>query len=164
VPIAEKLARFYNLLANMGLVLRDDPAKVIDMAGREWGETVDGLALSIREIRGEHPQQQAVLSVVIKNRSTETRTLSVPGWLFFYEVEAMRSDGAIVPLGAYGRELLKPERKTERIAITLGPGDAKETDLPLGALYDLRARGDYRVQVSCELGDGAVLFSNRILI
>jgi hypothetical protein len=164
VPIAEKLARFYNLLANMGLVLRDDPPKVIDMAGREWGETVDGMALSVREIPGEDPQQNAVLSVVMKNCSTEEKTFTIPGWLFFYEIQVARAGGASVPLTAYARELLKPERKTERIAITLGAGDARETDLPLGALFDLRARGDYRVRVSCKLPDGAVLVSNLILI
>ena len=49
LPVAtNKFIRFYNFLANMGLVLRDDPPKVIDMTGREWGEVVDGLALSIR--------------------------------------------------------------------------------------------------------------------
>jgi hypothetical protein len=152
VAIAEQLARFYNLLANMGLVLRDDPPKVIDMAGREWGETVNGLALSIREI------PEGVLSVVIKNAGPERITFTVPGWLFFYEIRST------MPLTAYGRLLLKPERKTEHIEVTLGPGEAKETDLPLGALYDLRTPGDHGVLVSCKLKDGAVLVSNETVI
>jgi hypothetical protein len=73
VAIATGLERFYNFLANMGLVLRDDPPKVIDMAGRAWGEAVNGFALSIREIPKEDPRQQAVLSVVIRNAGTEPK-------------------------------------------------------------------------------------------
>ena len=139
----------------MGLVLRDDPPKVIDMAGREWGETMHGFALSIREIPKEDPRQQAVLSVVIRNGGPEPKTFIVPGWLFFYEV------GIGAPLTAYGSQLLKPERKTERMEVTLAPGDARETDLPLGVLYDIGA-GDYQVRVSCRLPDGTVLTSNEI--
>ncbi|MGA2714292.1 MAG: hypothetical protein ABSG41_14385 [Bryobacteraceae bacterium] len=158
MAIATGLARFYNFLANMGLVLRDDPPKVIDMTGRQWGQTVNGLALSIREIPKEDPRQQTVLSVVIRNEGPEPRTFAVPGWLFFYEVHLG------VPLTAYGSQLLKPERKTERIEVTLAPGKARETDLPAGILYDMRASGDYRVTVSCRLPDGTVVTSNEIVV
>jgi hypothetical protein len=157
VAIKSGFARFYNLLANMGLILRDDPPKVIEMTGREWGETVHGLALSIREIPQEDPRRQTVLSVVIKNGGTEPQTFIVPGWLFFYELQLD------APLTAYGSQLLKPERKTERIEITLAPGGARETDLPVGVLYDLRTSGDCRVRVACRLPDGTVLTSNEII-
>jgi hypothetical protein len=156
VAIITGLARFYNFLANMGLVLRDDPPKVIDMTGREWGQPVDGLALSLREIPKEDPQQQTVLSVVIRNEGPEPKTFIVPGWLFFYELQLD------APLTAYGSQLLKPERKTERMEVTLAPGQAKETDLPAGVLYDMRASGHYGIKVSCRLPDGAVLTSNEI--
>jgi hypothetical protein len=149
VAIATAFSRIYRLLANMGLILRDDPPKVIDMIGREWGEAVNGLALSIREIPG------GVLSVVIRNSGPEQKTFDAPGWLFFYEIH---SDA---PLSAYGRELLKPERNTERIEIKLGPGEAKETDLPLAVLYDMRAQGSYKVRVSCKLLN---LTSNEIAV
>lgn len=142
----------------MGLVLRDDPPKVIKVTGREWGEPIDGLALSVHEIPKEDPQQQTVLSVVIRNVGQERKTLIVPGWLFFYELELS------TPLTAYGSQLLKPERKTERLEVTLAPGEARETDLPVGALYDMRAAGEYRVKVSCRLPDGAVLTSNEIVV
>lgn len=142
----------------MGLVLRDDPPKVIDMTGREWGRPVDGLGLSLREIPKEDPAQQAVLSVVIRNEAPEPKTFIVPGWLFFYELQLD------APLTAYGSQLLKPERKTERMEVTLAPGQARETDLPVGVLYDMRARGDYRIKVSCRLSDEAVLTSNEIVV
>jgi hypothetical protein len=158
VAITEKLARFYNFLANMGLVLRDDPPKVIDMAGREWGETVDGLALSVREIRGENSQQPVVLSVVIRNTGSEEKKIIVPGWLFFYEVQSH------LPVSAYGRKLLGSERKTEGFEVTLRPGDARETDLPLGALYDIQGRGNHPVRVSSRLPDGTALVSNEIVV
>src|ERR1700761_8517021 len=66
VSIAGGFERFYNFLANMGLVLRDDPPRVIDMTGREWGESAGGLELSVREIPREDSRQQAVLSTVIR--------------------------------------------------------------------------------------------------
>jgi hypothetical protein len=158
VSIANGFTRAFNLLANMGLILRDDPPKVIDMTGREFGEAVNGLDLSIREFPKEDPGEHAVLSVVIRNREREKKTFVVPGWLFFYNVLID------VPLSGYGEQVLKPERKTERFEVTLAPNEAKETDVPLGLLYDLRAGGDYRMRVSAGLADSAVLTSNEIVV
>ncbi len=137
----------------MGLVIRDDPPKVIDLAGREWGEPVDGLALSIRALPKEDPRQPAVLSVVIRNAGPAPKSFTAPGWMFFYRAEGL-------PLSAYGAQLLKPERRTEKIEVTLGPGEARETDLPVGALYEMRRAGDYPMRVSCELPDGQALRAN----
>jgi hypothetical protein len=158
VSIANGFTRVFNLLANMGLILRDDPPKVIDMTGREFGEAVNGLELSIREFPKEDASEHAVLSVVIRNREREKKVFTVPGWLFFYEVQID------APLSGYGDQVLKPERKTERFEVTLAANEAKETDVPLGLLYDLRAGGDYRVRVSARLADGAVLTSNEIVV
>lgn len=159
MAIANAFERFYNFLANLGLVLRDDPPKLIDMAGREWGSVVDGLSLSIREIPRDDPRELAVLSVVIRNDTSERRTLTIPGWLFFYEVQV---EGAA--LTAYGSQLLKAERKTERIEVSLGSGEARETDLPLGALYAMKSGQPYRVVVLCRPGAGVVVRSNEIVV
>jgi len=142
----------------MGLILRDDPPKVIDMTGREFGAAVNGLELSIREIPREDPGERAALSVVIRNRESERKTFTVPGWLFFYEV---RIDA---PLNGYGDQVLKPERRNERFEVTLAANEAKETDVPLGLLYDLRPGSRYQVRVSARLADGAVLTSNEIVV
>jgi len=64
------------------------------MAGREWGEPADGLGLSIRALPREGPREPAVLSVVIRNEGPEPKHFMVPGWVFFYRVEAL-------PLSAY---------------------------------------------------------------
>jgi hypothetical protein len=141
----------------MGLVLRDDPPKVIDMTGRKWGESVDGLALSIRELKREDPRHVAGISVVMRNRATGPRTLVVPPWIFFYKV-------GVLELTPYGRQLMSPDRKGENIEVTLGPGDAIETDLPITTIYDLRAPGDRKVQVSCHLPGQTILRSNEIII
>jgi hypothetical protein len=164
VAIAKAFERFYNFLANMGLVLRDDPPKVIDMTGREWGETADGLNLSVREIPKQDTGEQPVLSVVIRNTGNEARMLTVPDWLFFFQVHVVAPDDSNIPLTAYGRQLLKPERSARHMEITLGPGDAKETDIPVAALYEMRARGNYRVRVSCRVGDAVVLRSNEAVV
>ena len=158
MSIANGFTRVFNLLANMGLILRDDPPKVIDMTGREFGAAVNGLELSIREFPKQDPAERAVLSVVIRNRESEKKTFAVPGWLFFYEVQID------APLSGYGDQVLKPERKTERFEVTLAANEAKETDVPLGLLYDLRAGADYRVRVSVRMADGRVLTSNEIVV
>jgi hypothetical protein len=39
-----------------------------------------------------------------------------------------------------------------------------ETEIPIGSLFNLRARGRYMVSVSCEPLDGVTLTSNEIQI
>jgi hypothetical protein len=158
LPVAtNKFIRFYNFLAKMGLVLRDDPPKVIDMTGREWGEVVDGLALSIRELERDDSGDVAGISVVMKNQGTNTRTFAIPPWIFFCRIEGLE-------LTPYGRQLMSPDRKGKDIEVTLGPGAAIETDLPLGTIYKLSATGKHNLQVSCELPGQTILRSNGLTI
>ena len=152
-----KFTRFYNFLANMGLVLRDDPPKGIDMTGREWGEPVDGLALSIRELKREDTLQVAGISVVIKNGGVAPKTLTIPPWLFFYQVEGLE-------LAPYGREVMSPGRKGKDTEVTLGPGDAIETELPIARIYNMRTERAYRIRISCRLPDEKLLRSNEIIV
>jgi hypothetical protein len=148
-----KFIRFYNFLANMGLVLRDDPPKVIDLTGRQWGEPVGGLAISIRELEREEPDQVAGISIVMKNLGSDPRTLTVPPWIFFYQAEGLE-------LTPYGRQLMNPDHKRKPVEVTLRPGDAIETDLPIAKIYSLRDK----LRVSCQLPDGTLLSSNEITI
>jgi hypothetical protein len=154
---ANKFTRFYNFLANMGLVLRDDPPKIIDLTGREWGKAADGLALSIREIKREDVGQVAGISILMRNGGTAPVTFTVPPWIFFYKIEGLE-------FTPYGQLMMDPDRKTKSSEITLGPGDAIETDLPIATIYKMQAAGDYKVQVSCELPDQTVLRSNEITV
>jgi hypothetical protein len=158
LPVAvNKFIRVFNFLANMGLVIRDDPPKVIDMTGREWGDAVNGLALSVRELKREEPRQVAGISVVMKNGGAHLQQLDVPPWIVYYAIEGLE-------LTAYGRQSLNAERKMKNTEVTLNPGDAVETDLPIATIYKIRAAGDYKVQVSCRLPDGLVLRSNEIIV
>ena len=158
LPVAaNKFERFYNFLANLGLVIRDDPPRVIDIAGREWGEAVDGLVLSVRELKREEPTQVAGISVVMKNGGTHPKSLDVPPWMFYYEIEGLE-------LTPYGRQAMNPDRKAKNTEVTLGAGEAIETELPIATIYKMRAAGDYKVQVSCRLPVGLVLRSNEILV
>ena len=95
MAIADRFIRVFNFLANMGLVLRDDPPKVIDMTGREWGAAIDGVALSIRTMPRDSPHDPAVLAVVIRNNGTAEKSFTAtPGWMFFYHAEVTRQDGS----------------------------------------------------------------------
>jgi hypothetical protein len=142
----------------MGLILRGDPPRSIDLDGRTWGEPVDGVALSIREIKREDPAELPAVSAVMRNSGARTFPLVIPGWVHFYRMEID------APMTAYGRALTRPGKQGERVEISLGPGDATETDLPLGTVYELRKGTAYRVAVSCEFPGGAVLRSNEVVI
>ena len=145
-------------MGRMGLTLRGDPPRKIDMTGRIWGAPVNGIALSIREIAREDPEQLASVSAVMKNSGEKQIPLVIPGWLHFFKIHIE------APATRYGRALLRPERQTERLEITLGPGDATETDLPVGSLYELRRGKEYKVRVSCLLPGDLVLESNELVI
>lgn len=156
MPVATNpFVRFYTFLAKMGLVIRDDPPKVIDMTGREWGEGVDGLALSIRELSREDSNSVAGISVVMKNDRAVAKTLNVPAWIHYFKIEGLE-------LTPYGRSVLDPARTAKKADVTLTAGGAVEAELPIGRIYSMRAPGVYSVQVSCRLDDGGVLRSNNI--
>ena len=151
-------------MAKMGLSVRDDPPKVVDLNIRSWGEPAAGLVLSVYDIPREDSEALPRISVVIRNIGTERMALSVPGWLFFYIVDVRLPDGSPVALSPFGRELLKPERRTNNLAISLDSGGFLETEIPIGSLYNLRALGQYAVSVHCLPVEGVTLRSNMIII
>ncbi len=142
----------------MGLTVRDDPPRVIDPASRVWGENADSFALSIEPIPQEQRDAPPSLSVVLRNVGSISQTLSAPSWLLFFDVDIPAEPSL------FGQELLKPERQTMRVTSTLGPGELFETQIPVGSLFDLRAKGEYPARVSCTLPDGAKLISNRVIL
>ncbi|MDE3197730.1 MAG: hypothetical protein KGN84_15380, partial [Acidobacteriota bacterium] len=123
-------------MAKMGLTMKDDPVRVIDPASRVWGESAGGFALSIEPVY--LPEDRSVvsnLSVVIRNVSGEAKSLKIPGWLHFYNVELNAS------MSAFGRELMKPERRGAITEAALAPGALSETQIPVGSIFMMR-RGD----------------------
>jgi len=146
--------RFYNFLANMGLVLRDDPPKIIDMTDRIWGDAVDGLALSIRELPRDDEGRVTGISVVIRNAGPEPRTLDGP-LASRYQVEG-------ASLSAYGRKVADSSPPARPAPVTLGPSGANEAELPIATTHEIRSRGDYRLSVSLSVSDRAMLRSNEL--
>jgi hypothetical protein len=134
-------------MANLGLTVRDDPPRVIDVNARVWGEPVDGFVLSIEQITG-------TLSVVLRNVGPSPRTLDIPTWLSFFKIEIE------APLTPFARELSK--RQSQFINPTISPGELVETQIPLGSLFLLKPNERYRIQVSCILPEGQALHSNAI--
>lgn len=150
--------------AKLGLTVRDDVPKTVDIAGREWGEPIDGLVLSVQQIRKEDPAQWPSISAAIRNVSGEQRRFEIPGWLLFYSIEITGPDGQRAGSTAFGRELLKPERHQRRIVVDLGSGQALETDIPIGSIFEMRTSGEYLVRISVSLPEGGVAVSNSIAI
>jgi len=150
--------------ARLGLTVRDDAPKTVDIGGREWGEPIGGFALSIQQIRKEDPAQLPAISAAVRNVSSERTRFEIPGWLMFYSVQITGPDGQSAGLTAFGRELLKPERHQHGIVVDLASGQAVETDIPMGSIYDMRAAGEYRVRISGKLPTGEVALSNEIAL
>lgn len=136
-------------MAKMGLSVRDDPRKVVDVAGRAWGEPVDGLSLSVALRLKEDADELATVSAAIHNRTAETHRLLTRGWLDFLRVSVMNSDGVAAEMTPYGRELFKPERQRALSEVVLAPGEAVEADIPIGSIYRM-PKGMYRVQVRAD--------------
>jgi len=152
-------------MARMGLAMRDDPPKTIDVAARAWGPSRDSFALSLESAPlREDASVTSNLSVVLRNEAQVARTLSLTDWLFLYRVELTGPDGNPVSQSAFGREMLNPERGKERFERTFPPEGVMEAQIPLGSLFDLRARGEYRAVVSCELPGIGELRSNPVTI
>ena len=123
------------------------------MTALEWGPAVAGLALSIREIPHADPAAQPAVSVVLRNTGAAPKSLKVPGWLFFYQFEVRDNrepGGTPAGMSPFGRELLKPARRTERLEIALAPGEATETQIPIGSIFNMPGRRRNRVRASCE--------------
>jgi hypothetical protein len=147
----------------MGLSVRDDPKKVVDVAGREWGQTVEGLALSVLLSARKHDDEPASVSVAIHNRSPGVQRLLTRGWLNYFHVSVFDAAGESVPVTAYAREVMKPERLPAPAEVVLAPGDAVEADIPIGLLFEMR-RGQFRVQATSEAPGGGVITSNQIQV
>jgi hypothetical protein len=150
--------------AKLGLTVRDDAPKVIDVASREWGEPAAGVVLSIRALPKEDPDQLPGISAVLKNISGEKKRLEISPWLIFYSISITAPDGQPAALTAFGREQRKPEHHARGLALDLDPGQAVETEIPLGSLCDMRSPGEYQVQLSAQLPTGEVALSNEIAI
>ena len=146
-------------MAKMGLSVKDDPKKVVDIAGRTWGEPVEGLALSVMLRVKEDPDELPAISVAIHNTGTSTQRLTTHGWLHFFQVSLTDSTGAAATLTSYGNQLMKPERMQAASEIVLAAGQATEADIPIGSIYQMR-KGQYRVQASCETPSGGRVSSN----
>lgn len=148
----------------MGLSVRDDPKKEVDVAGRIWGESVNGLALSVLLKTKEDPDELPAISTAILNRGPETKRLVTHGWMNFFHVSLVGPDGAAASLTSYGAELMKPERQPALAEVVLAPGDAVEADIPIGSVYRMRRGDQYRVLASCDSPDGERVTSNEIRI
>ncbi len=144
----------------MGLSVRDDPKKVVDVAGRVWGEPEDGIALSLQLRAKEDPEELPSVSVAIRNTGETKRTLRTRGWLNYFQVTLRNASGAEAELTSYGRELMKPEHAPRPVEVELEAGKALEADIPIGSIY--RMKGTYRAQASCETPEGRCAVSNEI--
>ena len=128
------IRRFFDFLAKMGLSVKDDPPKVVDVAARAWGEIRHGLSLSICAVDDHNPEALPHVSVVLQNVSSESKRLSIPDWALFYRFEVSEPDGTQVPTSPFGLALLH-ELRPKLKDLLLAPGELVEAQIPIGSLF-----------------------------
>lgn len=137
-------------LARMGLSVRDDPPKIIDLAGRQWGPERDGFALSLA-------QRDDIVSVILRNVAEAPAAVTAPAFESFFRLNV---EGA--KRTAFGRKLDAAENFNTR-KIQLAPGESVEAELPVETIYRLTRNFPYSIEAACGLPSGNNLVSNRIV-
>ena len=158
--MAGAIRRFFDLLAKMGLSVRDDPPKAIIFDARQWSPAVAGLRLSVSPMPVDEPGGVPTLSIMLRNVGNAPVSLDIPEWLFFYRLDMEGAD-----LTPYGRALLSGHGNNQRQMVKLGPGGFVETQVPLGAIYSFRTGVPHRVTVTCDPpGAGQTLSASSAII
>lgn len=153
------LSKFFDTLANMGIWIRlhDSRTEPPDEQGRIWGQPVNGFALSIEASSLE------ALSILLKNVGPEDRKLTIPGWISFYTIHIWTPFNEVAPMKSFGLQTIDSPANLAPVERVFPAGQSLAADVPLAPLFDLRARGIWRILVTCEI-DGATLTSNELKI
>lgn len=155
------IGKLLDAMAKMGIWMRlNDPRQEPPSeAGREWGPKQGDFAISIQAVSPD------TLSVLMKNLGTSDKVARIPGWLSYYQTAITGPSGAPAEWKRYGREVLADPANTREVERIFPAGKVVATEIPIGALYDLREPGKYRVKVSAEApGGGGVVASNEVVV
>jgi hypothetical protein len=139
------LAKLFDTLADMGIWIRfhDKRTEPPSEEGRTWGEAVDGFAISIA------PAHDDSVSVLIKNTSAEEKRVAIPAWLNYLQIDLTSVEGAPVSLKPYGKQFLESTKTQKLLDREFAAGKYMSIEIPIGALYDLKRPGAYRLALSC---------------
>ena len=139
------LSKLFDTLADMGIWIRfhDKRTEPPSEEGRVWGKPVEGFAISVAPVHDES------VSVLIKNTTSQEKKVTIPAWLNFLQIDLTTPDGAPVPLKPYGKQFLQSTQNREPVDREFPPGKYMAIEIPIGALYDLKRPGSYRLALSC---------------
>jgi len=140
----------------MGLIVRDDPPKVIVLEGREWGEEVNGFVLSALA-------EPATISVILRNVSHERRELQAPEFANWFVLHVRAEDGSAAVPTPFGRELLRSGSAKAPRPLTLAPGEPVEAQIPIESIFRLQRNATYQVSVSCKVDEQTQMASNTVV-
>jgi len=155
------LDEIMDVLANLGLVMRDTRAKNMarEWSGLSWGTEQEGFALSIRAI------DQDRIGVALKNTSAEKVEAALPNWLLFFQVAITQPDQSLAEISPYGQGVLETLQKQKPSLVEFAPEEMRTTEIPIGALFQMRLAGECRITVTCPVprpGSQSILHSNEL--
>ncbi len=139
------LDEIMDVLANLGLVMRDTRAKNVarEWSGLSWGPEQEGFALSIRAI------DQDKIGVALKNTSSTKTEATLPNWLLFYHITIMQPDQSLAVFSPYGQGVLNTLQEQKPSVVEFAPEEMRTIDIPIAALFQMRLAGEYRITVTC---------------
>jgi hypothetical protein len=156
------LDKLFDTLADMGIWIRfhDKRTEPPTEDGRAWGLAVNGFAISLASLHEES------VSVMIKNNTDREQRVQIPGWLHYLRTNITGPGNSQVGLKAYGKQLLDSAQASKSVELVFPAGKHLATEIPAGALYDLKAGGPYRIRVACAVPGNptATLVSNEITL
>ena len=134
-------------------------------AQREWGEAVQGRALSISTQKARYaPEEPISLSILLKNAGTnEIQMESISPFAAYY-IEVVGPDGKNTPPTVYGKKLFAylvgswgsqgPSRK-------LKPGAELPVEMRIARLFDFSLPGKYTISVQKAIA-GRITYTNTL--
>jgi hypothetical protein len=115
---------------------------------REWGETIDGQAVSIATDKSEYsPGERIIVDILYKNVGEKDLTISNLRLFTGFELVVLLPNGKPVPLTRFGQKHLTNSRSGSESSLVLGPGQQIEFQLNLTRLFDLTTGDKYKVIV-----------------
>jgi hypothetical protein len=150
------LNKLRDTLAMMGFLVRSDPPRgeARDSQPWVWGLVTAGLSLSARPAEEAFgPAEVPTIYAALRNASDREVTVRIPDWPFFVRIRIFGPGGQPVQLTPYGRAARDPARNQHFRDVAIEAGKWISGELPVGALYEMREPGEYRVSVACRAGE-----------
>ena len=124
---------------------------------REWGEAVEGQAISISSEKATYaPGERIVATLSIKNAGRQDVDVTTAAFLMLYDITVLLPDGKEAPLTLFGKRVTESSRSGGSVSSqVLKPGEQISLEFDLSTLFDFSLDGKYTVWARRIVGKSA---------